>query len=158
MNKPTLYMETTIPSYLLAGPSRNKIASVRQEITRAWWEQDATKYSVYISDVVIREAGKGDRKASDKRLTFLQAFPLLDTLPEIESVIVRYIKEKVVPFGSAEDAAHLAFASVHQIQYLCTWNFKHLANVMALRRLREVNDKLGLFTPQVCTPEQLMGE
>jgi hypothetical protein len=69
-----------------------------------------------------------------------------------------YLKEKVVPLGSAEDAAHLAFASIHEIAFLCTWNFKHLANAFALKRLRTLNERYGLYTPSVCTPEELLGE
>jgi hypothetical protein len=89
---------------------------------------------------------------------FLDQFPVLEVTPDIQPTIELYLEENIVPFGSAEDAAHLAFASVHQIQFLCTWNFKHLANAFALRRLREVNDKKGLPTPQVCTPEELLGD
>ncbi len=151
-------METTIPSYLLAEPSRDLVAAGRQQTTRSWWERDQKRFAIFVSDVVLTEASKGDRRAAKKRLAFLAPFPVLEVTSDIQPAIELYLRKNVVPFGSAEDAAHLAFASVHNIDFLCTWNFKHLANAFAFRKLREVNEKHGLFTPQVCTPEELLGE
>lgn len=94
----------------------------------------------------------------EKRREFLQPFPVLDATPEVRALIRLYREKGVVPPGNAEDAAHLAFASIHAMEYLCTWNFKHLANVLALRRLRKLNEERGFFVPQVCTPEELLGE
>lgn len=158
MDKPTLYLETTIPSYLLAEPSRDLVAAGRQQTTRTWWNRDQSRFSIFISEVVLREANRGDRQAAKRRLAFLAPFPVLDMTPDIQPTIELYLEKSVVPFGSAADAAHLAFACVHHIEFLCTWNFKHLANAFALRRLRQVNEKRGLFTPQVCTPEELLGD
>ena len=158
MEKPTLYMETTIPSYLLAEPSRDVISLARQDITRTWWKRDQSRYAIFISEVVIEEGGRGDRKEVEKRREFLRPFPVLDATPGVRALIKLYVEKGVVPPGNPEDAAHLAFASIHKMEYLCTWNFKHLANVLALRRLRQLNEKSGLFVPQVCTPEELLGE
>lgn len=158
MEKPTLYMETTIPSYLLAEPTRDVISLGRQDITRTWWKRDQARYAVFVSEVVIKEASKGDPGEAQKRRAFLEQFSVLETTLEIQRLIELYLEENVVPTGSCEDAAHLAFACVYRIEFLCTWNFKHLANVFALRRLRQLNEKRGLFVPQVCTPEQLLGE
>ena len=158
MDKPTLYMETTIPSYLLAEPSRDVISLARQDITRTWWKRDQARYAIFISEVVIQEAGRGDCKEAERRREFLRPFLVLDATPEVRALIKLYLEKGVVPPGNVEDAAHLAFASIHEMDYLCTWNFKHLANVLALRRLRQVNEKRGLFVPQVCTPEELLGE
>ena len=158
MDKPTLYMETTIPSYLLAEPSRDVISLGRQDITRTWWKRDQTRYAIFVSAVVIKEAGKGDSREAEGRHKFLEQFPVLEETSEIQRLIEAYLEENVVPIGSGEDAAHLAYASIYQIDFLCTWNFKHLANVFAVRRLRQVNQKRVLFVPQVCTPEEILGE
>ena len=158
MKKPTLYMETTIPSYLLAEPSRDVISLGRQEITRTWWKRDQALYAIFVSAVVIKEAGKGDPTEAEKRGEFLEQFPVLNETPEIQHLVNVYLDGNVVPLGSCEDAAHLAYASIYRIEILCTWNFKHLANPFALRRLRQVNESKGLFVPQVCTPEELLGE
>jgi predicted nucleic acid-binding protein len=158
MEKPTLYMETTIPSYLLAEPSRDVLVLARQEVTRMWWKRDQSRYAIFVSAVVITEASRGDRKAAKKRAEFLGQFSVLEPTPEVQALFDLYLEKGVVPPGNAEDAAHLAFASIYKMEYLCTWNFKHLANVLALRRLRQLNEKRGFFVPQVCTPEELLGE
>lgn len=158
MDKPTLYLETTIPSYLLAEPSRDVISLARQDITRRWWKRDHSRYAVFVSEVVIQETGRGDIKEARKRIEFLRPFPVLDATPEVRALIKLYIDNGIVPPGNVEDAAHLAFSSVHETEYLCTWNFRHLANALALRRLRKLNEEKGFFVPQVCTPEELLGE
>lgn len=123
-----------------------------------WWERDRDRFDVVISDVVLEEAALGDRQAAEKRRAFLEAFGVLEATPEVERLTRLYVSERIVPQEKPGDAAHLAFASVYQVQFLCTWNFRHLANAFAIRRLRELNEKRHLFTPQVCTPEELLGE
>ena len=158
MDKPTLYMETTIPSFLLAEPSRDLVASARQEITRAWWRRDHARFTVYISDPVIEEAQQGDSFAARKRREFLEPFPILATTSDVDRLAGLYVHERIVPPEKPRDAIHLALASIHRMDLLCTWNLKHIANPFSLRRLRVLNEKLGFFTPEVCTPEQLLGE
>ena len=158
MEKPTLYMETTVPSYLLAEPSRDVIALARQDITRRWWLRDQAHFAVFVSDIVLEEAGDGDREYAKRRREFLEQFPVLDMTSEVEALTTLYIEKRIIPARYEHDAAHLALATVHEIQFLCTWNFRHLANALALKRFQQTNEKQGLFVPQVCTPEQLLGE
>ena len=158
MNKPTLYMETTIPSFLLADPSRDPVATVRQEITRAWWRRDHARFFVYISEVVLDEAKRGDAAAAQRRMEFLDQFSQLASSPEVFQLAETYLQKHIVPEKKPDDAVHLAFASVYRIEFLCTWNFKHLANAFMLKRLRVLNERQGWFTPQVCTPEELYGD
>jgi len=158
MDKPTLYIDTTIPSYLLAEPSRDLLVVTRQQITRSWWNRDHARFAVLVSDVVLDEAERGNRQAAKKRRAFLDPFPVLPVTPEVRRLTALYVRKHIVPSQNAADAAHLAFACAHQIEFLCTWNFKHLANAFGLRRLRALNDKHGLFTPYVCTPEELLGD
>lgn len=158
VEKPTLYLETTIPSFLLAKPSRDLIAAARQEITRAWWTHARGRFAMFISDVVLTEAAKGDQRAAERRREFLHQFPVLEETLDVRSLTRLYLDQHIVPIDRPEDAAHLAFACVHNMEFLCTWNLRHLANPFALRRLRAVNESRGLPTPQVCTPEALMGD
>ena len=158
MEKPTLYMETTVPSYLLAEPSRDLIAVARQEITRMWWHRDQSRFAVFVSDVVLEEAEEGDRRAAGERRKFLDQFRVLEVTPEVEWLTQLYVEKGVVPVGYQRDAAHLAFATLYEMQFLCTWNLRHLANAFALQRFHQLNEKQGLFAPEVCTPEQLLGE
>ncbi|MBI2432938.1 MAG: type II toxin-antitoxin system VapC family toxin [Candidatus Hydrogenedentes bacterium] len=158
MKKPTLYLETSVPSYLLAEPSRDVIAVGRQELTRKWWLRDHGRFDIFVSEVVLEEAGEGNPKAAKKRLEFLEKFEVLKTTPEVERLAQFYVLNKVVPPKYQRDGAHLALASLFEIDFLCTWNFRHLANAFALKRFRDLNKKEGLFVPQVCTPEELFGE
>jgi len=151
-------METTVPSYLVAEPSRDLIALSRQDITRRWWHRDQDRFAVYVSDIVLEEAGDGDREYAKRRCDFLGRFPVLEMTSEAEELTAVYVNMKVIPTGYEHDAAHLALATVHEIEFLCTWNFRHLANVLALKRFQLINEKRGLSVPQVCTPEQLLGE
>jgi len=158
MSLKKLYLETTVPSYLLAKPSHDIIVLGRQEITRKWWKRDNGAFSVFISDLVLSECSSGDKKAAAQRRDFLNRFPLLELNADVERLAKLYLDDGIVPPGSAGDATHLAYASIHEMEFLCTWNFRHLANAFALLRLRKFNEKCGIFVPHVCTPEELLGE
>ena len=158
MDKPTLYMESTIPSYLLAEPSRDVLSLARQEITRAWWHRHGARFAIFVSEVVLEEAQEGDRLAARRRREFLDQFRVLEVTPDAEELTQLYVDSGVVPARYQRDAAHLALATLYEMQFLCTWNLRHLANAFALKRFQQVNEKQGLFVPQVCTPEQLLGE
>ena len=93
-----------------------------------------------------------------KRREFLEQFPVLEANPDAYRLTNLYIEQHIIPAEKLGDAAHLALAVAHQVQFLCTWNFRHLANALVLQRLKNLNEKQGLFTPQVCTPEELLGE
>ena len=84
--KPVLYLETTIPSYLVSRPSRDVVVAARQEITRQWWEGRKADFRIVVSQVVLDEAGEGDREAAAKRLAVLKAFPLLALNDEVVSL------------------------------------------------------------------------
>jgi predicted nucleic acid-binding protein len=113
---------------------------------------------VFVSETVLDEAKRGDPVAAKKRIKFLEQFPLLSGTSEVLRLAELYLQKHIVPDKAPDDAVHLAFASAYRITFLCTWNFKHLANAFVLHRLRELNEQQGLFTPQVCTPEELLGE
>ncbi len=86
MSLKKLYLETTVPSYLLAKPSRDIIVLGRQEITRTWWSRDHGAFSVFISDLVLSECSSGDKKASAQRRDFLKQFPLLELNADVEQL------------------------------------------------------------------------
>ncbi len=77
---------------------------------------------------------------------------------DIEGVIKTYIDHKIMPLDESGDAAHLAIASYHEVDFLLTWNCKHLANVNKLEHIQKINMRLGLLTPLIITPEQLFME
>ena len=156
--KPTLYMETSIVSYLTARPSRDLIALAHQEITRKWWSDALPKFQVFISEVVIDEAKRGDIEAARKRLKALEDFAGLPILQEVEDLAEVYMKEFNLPPDASRDALHIAVASVHAIDYLLTWNCSHIANGVVRKRIREINTREGFSIPIICTPEELKDE
>ena len=155
--KPTLYLETTIPSYYTARPVRDVIVLAHQEITRMWWEQRLSVFEIYISPVVLEEARQGDPEAARKRLDVLTSFAVLEATSTIERLAETYMTRLVLPEKALRDAAHLAFACGYELDYLVTWNCAHIANAELRRHLMALNTTLGLQTPIICTPEELMG-
>jgi hypothetical protein len=156
-DKPALYLETTVPSYYVARPSRDVVALAHQELTREWWERRASNFTIYISPLVLQEAAVGDAGAAARRLDVLAGFSVLRATEEIERLAQFYFEELCLPDRALRDAGHFAFACGYGMQYLLTWNCVHLANAEIQFRLIEVNERRGLKTPIVCTPEALMG-
>ena len=126
--KPTVYMESTIPSYYSARSGRDIISLARQEITRIWWENHREKYDVYISQLVFEECSQGDTDYSEKRINLLKEFPVLSLNDDVVSLAEKILARKVIPAKAADDATHIAVACVYETDFLLTWNFKHIAS------------------------------
>jgi len=154
--KESVYLETTVVSYFTSKPSRDIIALARQEITREWWSKSINRFDVFISEVVIEEARIGDPEAARRRLEQLKDFPNLELDDEVEKLTRLYLEKLDIPEKSFRDAAHLAVASIHGIDYLVTWNCTHLANGEIIKKLMKLNAAFGIHTPIICTPEELM--
>ena len=155
--KPTLYLETTIPSYYTSRPTRDIVVLAHQEITRTWWEHRLPLFDAYVSPVVLEEVRQGDPEAARRRLEVLGNFPVLEATPVIESLAATYMADLMLPGKALRDAAHLAFACGYELDYLVTWNCAHIANAEVRRRLVGVNAVNGRQTPIISTPEELMG-
>ena len=123
-----LYIETTIPSYYVARPSRDVVQLARQELTREWWDQHRNAYELYTSQVVLDEAADGDPEMARDRLNLLGGLPLLDISEEVAEMAGELVKAAILPPAAARDALHIAAAAVHRMQFLLTWNCKHIAN------------------------------
>jgi hypothetical protein len=156
MEKPTLYLETTIPSYYTARVSQNLIVAAHQAITQEWWHQEALKYDIYISQFVIDEAAAGDPDAAQRRLTFLNPFPLLETTAEVELLAQNIINTHLFPTKAIQDVSHIAVAVVHGIDYLLTWNCTHINHATTKEKVRVICEQQGFPFPIICTPEELM--
>ncbi len=155
--KSTLYLETTIPSYLTARQSRDIIVLAHQQITQEWWEVRRMHYEIYISPVVINEIQLGDNKAAEQRLHIIKDIEILAATQEVEEVTELYLAELSLPKKAIRDATHLAFACVYGLDFLLTWNCTHIANAEIRKKLNEINAKHEILTPIICTPEELMG-
>jgi predicted nucleic acid-binding protein len=156
--KPRLYLETTIPSYLTSRPSRDLIIAGHQQITRDWWENRRGDYQIFISQLVLDEAGAGDPVAARQRLRVLQSLPLLDITPEVAELTSGILASGKIPRKAATDAAHIAIAAVHGMDFLLTWNCAHIANAAMVRALGSICREYACECPVICTPEELLGE
>ena len=155
--KELVYIETTVISYLTAWLSRDLIRAAHQQITLEWWDNRRRDFNIFISEFVISEAGSGDREAAGKRLEVLKGIALLDVNSEVESLAKKLITEKALPTKSATDALHIAVAAVHEINYLLSWNCKHIANAEMQEIIGKVCVENGYKRPMICTPEELLG-
>ncbi len=154
--KPSVYIETTIPSYLVGRPSRDVIVFAHQELTWTWWTKYRKYFSLYTSEFVLDEIANGDQVISSKRLETLEKVELLDLDDEIRKLAAIYLQKLSIPNSAATDTLHIACAVFHKIDYMLTWNCKHLANASIRRHLQAINHGLGLSTPDLCTPEELL--
>jgi hypothetical protein len=152
----TVYIETSVVSYLVSRPSRDLVVAGHQQLTQEWWENRRAKFVCFISDMTLDEARDGDAAQAALRLQALEGFPRLAATPEAEKLAAAFL-EGVLPTKEARDAAHLAIATVAKVKYLLTWNCNHLANAQILDRLDPIAAAAGFKLPRVCTPEELMG-
>lgn len=154
--RPKVYVETTIVSYLAARPSRDLITAAHQQITQDWWENRRTDFDLYISQLVVQEASAGDEQAIRQRQSILEEFPLLELNVSALALAQRLISDGVLPAKAVGDALHIAVATVHGMDYLLTWNIKHLANAAIRSGITATCRTQGYEPPVICTPEELL--
>ncbi len=156
--KPTVYIETSVISYLTSNQNRDIIIAAHQQITHEWWEYRREKFELFASQLVLTEAGKGDEKAAAKRLDMLQDIPLLELKTEVYDLASIFIRQKAISGKMEEDVLHIAIAAVYGLNYLMTWNCKHIANAEIQKKIAKICIEEGYEMPTICTPEELMGE
>jgi predicted nucleic acid-binding protein len=151
--KPTVYIETTIVSYLAARPSANLISQAKQQLTHDFWRLRG-RCDLYASDAVIREVSAGHQGKSEVRLNLLKETKLLQTTPETLEVAQALIRAKAIPKGSEEDALHVALCAYYEMEYLVTWNCKHIANPVMQDKISQVlRDICQLKPAYLITPD-----
>ena len=154
--KPTMYLETSVLSYLASRPSNDVRVCANQSITLEWWEEKRSGFEVYISEIVLQEAALGDPVAAAKRLETLTDLPVLELFPPVKDLAHRLISLGPLPPNAELDAFHIALAAVHGMEYLLTWNCKHIANAMMRPRIEQVCRDSEVEPPVICTPLELM--
>jgi len=151
-----VYLETTIVSYLTARPSRRVVLRAHQQITRTWWRTRRYDFDLFISPLVLQEAGDGDPEAARRRLTALAGIPVLAAVPGALAV-ARALRERgPIPQRAAADAMHIAIAAAHGVEYLLTWNCTHIANAQMRPSIERLCRGAGFEPPIFCTPEELL--
>ncbi len=154
--KQTVYIETTIPSYLAARPSRDLVIAGNQELTHEWWNEQRPSFDLYISQFVLDEVAVGDPDAARRRIDILAELNELEIGDDAIRLTERLLREGVVPSKAATDAAHIAIAAVNEMDFLLTWNCKHIANARILKKIYFVCETAGYSCPLICTPAELM--
>jgi hypothetical protein len=154
--KPRLYLETTIPSYLTAWPSRDLVRVAHQQTTREWWEQRRDEFDLFVSQIVVRECQGGDPAAAKKRLEAICNLPLLEQTAEALSLAESLLREVPLPEQATVDALHIGISAVQGMDYLLTWNCTHIANASLRFRIESVCREHGYEPPIICTPDELL--
>ncbi len=140
---PKIYIETSIVSYLTAWPARDAVRRGQQDITKQWWRNRRPLYAIYTSQFVLDEAAAGDSKAASERIKALAGIDLLDISPEVEPLADKLITGGALPTKARVDALHLATATLNGMDYLLTWNCKHLANAFLWDMIKRTCNSSG---------------
>ena len=151
-----VYLETSIISYLTAKPSRTIVGAAHQQLTRLWWET-RSEYDIVVSQSVWKECAAGDAAAAQRRLDCLNGIPILAITIEMVELAQALVAESIVPKKALEDALHISIATLHGIDFLLTWNCRHIANLVIQEKIAAYLEQCGLFLPIICTPEVLLG-
>src|SRR5215211_883427 len=154
--KPKVYLETTFVSYFAARPSRDIITAAHQQLTQEWWERRKDNFDLFISQIVLQEAREGDEGAIKRRLEMLESLPIIEVNPNAVSLAQALVSDGILPQKAAADALHIAIATVQGMDYLLTWNLKHLANAVIRNAIADACRQRGYEPPVICTPEELM--
>lgn len=157
MRKPKVYLETSFIGYLTARLSGDLITAAHQKLTRTWWDEQRKNFDLYVSQVVVQEVGAGDATAATERNQVLLGIESLDVPREASALAAAIISRKLLPPKAAYDALHVAVAAISGMDYLLTWNCKHIANAAIREDLEAVIRKAGYEPAVLCTPEELMG-
>ncbi|MEA3468717.1 MAG: type II toxin-antitoxin system VapC family toxin [Thermodesulfobacteriota bacterium] len=155
--KPTVYIESSVISYLASRPSRDIITAGRQAISWDWWENHRQRFELRISALVEEEISKGDYRAVKRRLSFVENISSLAISNNAIQLAELLLEDNAVPKGSEEDALHIAIAAAQGADYLLTWNFKHINNAEKKLAISHSVASFDYICPQLCSPEELGG-
>jgi len=155
--KPSVYIESSVISYLSARPSRDVIVAGRQAVSHDWWDNHRHRFELYISALVVAEIERGDADAASRRRALVADIPSLgvsDVAVELGELL---LSEKVVSQGSESDALHIGIAAAQGADFLLTWNFRHINNAEMKAAITAVIESREYVCPQMCSPEELGG-
>ena len=156
--KKKVYVETTVISDATALPTNDLTLAGRQMATREWWKTAAERFDLFVSPIVRREAAKGDADAARRRMEALSELPELALTTEASLLAQKLVEAKAVPEKFKEDALHIAIAAVEGMDYLVSWNFRHITNAQMIPKIKKVCETNGYACAEICTPQMLHEE
>jgi hypothetical protein len=151
-----LYVETSVVSFLTSRPSRDLLLAANQQVTYEWWERRSGSFELYISDVVLDDAREGDPEAAARRLAVVQPLRVLATTDDALRLARVLLERSPLPPTAGVDALHIAVACVHGMDYLMSWNCRHIANAAIHSVVADICRDFGYEPPIICTPLQLL--
>ncbi|MEZ6100292.1 MAG: type II toxin-antitoxin system VapC family toxin [Pirellulaceae bacterium] len=152
----SVYIETTVVGNIAGRIHSDPLIASRQTITRNWWSTALDRYDIFASELVIDECNDGDPTAAAERLLVLDGIRLIQSSTEAESLVEALIDGHAVPASEPRDASHIAIAATNGIEFLVSWNFKHILNPSTTRMIESICRDCGFEPPSLCTPEQLL--
>lgn len=155
MTKPTVYVETTVVGHLVGRILSDPVVAGRQVATRNWWPIATASFRLFVSRLVIDECGAGDAEAAAERLAAVTSLELLSASTQADELAMQLIADGAIPATEPRDAAHVSLAAVNGMEYLVTWNFKHIANASTRDVIESVCRDAGYEPPIICTPDEL---
>ncbi|MBW4566762.1 MAG: type II toxin-antitoxin system VapC family toxin [Tolypothrix carrinoi HA7290-LM1] len=153
----TVYIETSILGYLTARSTKNLVLAANIEVTKDWWQLRRNDFTLYISQTVLDEVAQGDAEIAAQRLEVVRGLPLLELNQAVKKLAKQFLIKTNLPPKASDDAVHIAAATVHGMNYLLTWNCKHIANAQIQKKLSQISLEFGYQLPTICTPYELMG-
>jgi predicted nucleic acid-binding protein len=151
-----VYVETSVIGHLTSWPSQDVAVAGHQVTTRKWWDTAKDRFELFVSELVVRECEAGDPHAAQERLDALNDLALLPITTDAKRLAKALVHGFAVPPTEPEDALHVALAAAHGVEYLVTWNFRHIANAAMVSKIEDVCRQEGFEPPVICSPEQLM--
>ncbi len=154
--KPTVYLETTIIGYLAMRVSSVLRVAANQQTTRDWWDNQRHRFELFVSRFVLDECSEGDPVAVQERLAYLEKIPLLRISDDVNALARSLLARVPLPEKAAIDALHISVAAVNGVEYLLTWNCKHIANPSLRSQIERVCREMRFEPPVICTPQELL--
>ena len=154
--KPSIYLETSVIGCLAMRLSGVLRIAANQQTTRDWWDNERQRYDLFVSRYVMNECSRGDPQAAQERLAFLEGIPLLEVSDSVETLAQALLSKVPLPAKATVDALHISVAALSGVDYLLTWNCKHIANPSLRLRIESICRELGCEPPVICTPQELL--
>jgi predicted nucleic acid-binding protein len=152
-----VYIETTVVGSIAGRWHPNPLVVARQKASRRWWSNARTQFQLFVSQLVVDECLAGDPDAAQERVDELAGIPRLQITDAARILADALMDRKAIPASEPRDALHIGIAAAHGVQYLVTWNFKHIANATLRDRINQVCRDVGHEPPVICTPEEIAG-